>query len=295
MKEPEEPLATRYRVLSPRGAFRFRAQGRRFRPAADLFHLLMTMSWARFLLALSASYVLVNTLFSGAYLAGGDCIKNARPGSFSDAYFFSVQTLSTIGYGNMVPQTFYAHVVVALEAFSGLLGLALATGLIFAKFSRPRARVMFSNAACIAPRDGRPCLTIRTANARPYGISDALAKVILIRDDLTEEGEPVRRFFELPLERPTTAVFSLTWTLCHVIDEESPLSGYDHEQLLAQRAEFFVIVSGIDETTGQPVHGRRSYVPTEIVVGQRHADILGRGPDGAMEVDFTRFHELTRG
>lgn len=292
MRRPE-PEGTGYRVLSPEGHFRFRAQGREFHPAADLFHLLMTMSWGRFLLVITGSYVIVNALFSLAYLAGGDCIKNARPGSFADAYFFSVQTLSTIGYGDMIPLTLYAHLVVAVEAFSGLLGLALAAGLMFAKFSRPRARVMFSRFACIAPRDGVPALTIRTANARPYGISDAQAKVILIRDDRTLEGEPVRRFYELALERPTTALFALTWTLSHRIEEGSPLHGYNAEEFLAARAEFFVVVSGIDETTGQPVHGRRSYVPTEIVVGQRHADILCRGADDAIEVDFNRFHELT--
>src|SRR5262249_23589165 len=159
------------------------------------------------------------------YLLLGHAIANARPGSFSDAFFFSVQTMATIGYGQMAPATFAAHVLVSVEAFVGLVGFAMVTGITFSKFSRPTARILFSNVAVVTQRDGVPCLMFRMANERGTSIVEAQAHVVLTRSETTLEGEKVRRFYDLKLLRQQNILFALSWTALHPITQESPFSG----------------------------------------------------------------------
>ncbi|WP_416675575.1 ion channel [Egbenema bharatensis] len=258
----------------------------------DLYHLLLTLPWLQFLGLLILTYIGLNGLFALAFLAGGpNSIANAQAGSFKDAFFFSVQTMASIGYGAMYPQTTYANIIVTLEAIVGVLWLAMATGLMFARFSRPTARVLFSQVAVIAPRNGIPTLMLRAANQRGNQILEAQLRLSLVRNIMTEEGEFMRRFFDLELERSQTPIFALTWLAMHTINDRSPLYGITLEAFAEMEAEIIVTLIGIDETFSQSIHARHSYVPSEILWNARFADILTRTPDGRRAVDYQHFHK----
>ncbi|MEG3938598.1 ion channel [Microcoleus sp. S36b_A3] len=259
---------------------------------ADLYHKLLTLSWPQFFMLISLSYLVMNGLFALAYLAGGDCIANARHGSLKDAFYFSVQTMATIGYGTMFPRTDYANTIVAIEAFFGLWAVAMVTGLAFSKFSRPSARVIFSRVAVIAPFNGVPTLMYRAGNQRFNQILEAQQGVTLIRDEVTPEGEYMRRFYDLQLMRNQSRIFSLTWTVMHAIDESSPLYQLTAKDLIEQEAEIVITLTGIDETVSQTINARHSFVASEIMWNMRFVDIILRTPDGGRVVDYTRFHDV---
>ena len=257
----------------------------------DLYHFLLATRWRAVLLLIGLLYIAVNALFAVAYLTLGDAIENARPGSFADAFFFSVQTMATLGYGKMVPRGTLANVLVSAEALVGLLGLAMATGLIFAKFSRPTARVLFSRVAVVASHEGLPTLMLRLANARGNQIVEAQLRLILVRRETTAEGDSLRRLHDLRLLRSSTAFFALTWTAFHPITPDSPLYGATRESLRESEAEIIASVVGMDETFSDTVHARWSYLPDEVLWNARFADILSRTPDGRLQVDYGRFHD----
>ena len=259
----------------------------------DPYHWLLTLDWPRFFAVTVISYVATNALFALLYLAGGDSIKNARPGSFWDAFFFSVQTMATIGYGAIYPQTDYANLLVSIEALVGLLGVAMGTGLMFARFSRPTARVLFSHVAVIAPHNGLPTLMLRVANERRNQILEAQIGLSLLRDEVTLEGEFIRRFYDLKLLRSQTRIFSLSWMVMHVIDESSPLYGATPESLDEAETDIVVTLTGIDDTVSQTVHARHYYITEEILWNMRFVDIFSKKPDGRRMLDFTRFHDVT--
>jgi inward rectifier potassium channel len=290
MPSAAPPLASR--VLDRRGRLNVVRSGIPPRPLGDLYHSLLNAHWPSLFASFAAYYVLVNALFACAYLAGGHDIAHARPGSFADAFFFSVQTMATIGYGTMAPATVYANVLVVLEAFFGVVSFALATGLFFAKFSRPTARVLFSRVAVVAPRDGRLSLMVRLANERANSVAEAQVHVALARTETTAEGERIRRFYDLDLVRTRTPIFILSWTVIHPITESSPLFGATRESLGECEGELIVTVMGIDETFSQTIHARYSYVADEIIWGARFADIMSSLPDGRRHVDYARFHEV---
>jgi inward rectifier potassium channel len=258
----------------------------------DAYHYLLDASWPKLVAILIGLYVTVNTLFATAYLSQPGSIENARPGSFADAFFFSVQTMATIGYGKLLPATAYANLLVVLETSTGIIGLAMLTGLIFAKFSRPTARILFSRRAIVTIRNGIPCLMFRMANARATGIVEADARVVFARSEDTLEGENVRRFYDLELSRTRNSVFALTWTVIHWITETSPLFGATPASLAASEIEIIVSVVGLDETLSQTVHARHSFIPEEIAWGARFVDVISRLPDGRRQVDLTHFHEV---
>jgi len=258
----------------------------------DLYHFLLTSSWTRLLALFSSSYLAANAVFAVLYVLGGDSIEGARPGSFADAFFFSVQTMATIGYGQLVPHTLWAQALVTIESFVGLMGLALATGMIFAKFSRPTARVLFSRHAVVTKRDGVPCLMFRMANQRGNQIVEARIHVVLARNETTLEGESLRRLYDLEMMRAQNALFALSWTAIHLLTTESPLHRATPESLAAEEAEIIISLTGLDETFSQTVFARHSYVAEEIVWGGRFVDILSRTPDGRRRIDYTRFHEV---
>ncbi len=258
----------------------------------DLYAEWLRASWGRILALVVTLYLAVNTLFAAAYLwAGG--IENAAPGSFADAFFFSVQTLATIGYGRMAPVSLPAHLLVTVESFCGLTGLALVSGLVFAKFARPTARVLWSEVAVVAMMDGVPSLMFRVANLRGNQVVEARMRVGMLRSEVTAEGIPVRRMREIRLVRPDSAVFALSWLIVHPLTKESPLYGQTQQSLKELGAEVFCSLTGLDETFSQTIHSRHSYVAEEIVWGRRFEDVLGPLPDGRMAIDYTRFH-LTR-
>lgn len=259
----------------------------------DAYHLLLTVSWPRLLALGAVTYLGTNAMFALAYLGCRDCIAHMRPGSFADAFYFSVQTLSTIGYGNLYPRTTYANAVVTVEAFAGMLWFAIAAGLVFARFSRPTARVLFSRVAVVAPFHGVPTLMFRAANQRHNQILTAQIEMTLVRNEVSPEGHVMRRMLDLPLIRARTPIFGLTWTGMHAIDASSPLHGATADSLVSQQAEIVVMFTGIDETFSQRVHARHSYLPEEIMWNHRLVDILSRTDSGEAVIDYSRFHDVS--
>lgn len=258
---------------------------------ADLYHRTLTITWPRFLALGLASYLLINLVFATLYLLQAGSINNAREGSFPDAFFFSVETIATIGYGVMSPATLYANLLMTVESAMGLLLVALTTGLVFARFSRPTARVLFSRVAVIGPHNGKPTLTVRLANERRNQMLAAQVSMTLVRDELTEEGVLLRRFHDLKLVRDRSPIFAMTFTVMHEIDVDSPLYGANADRLAEFNAELVVAASGIDETLVATVHARTSYLPHEIMWNHRFTDIMGYTEDGRRAIDYARFHD----
>jgi len=257
----------------------------------DTYHWLLTMRWSALLAALVVSFVLLNLAFAGLYLLQTGSIVNARPGSLLDAFFFSVQTTATIGYGDMRPGTLFANFIVTGEVLVGMVCLAMATGLVFARFSRPTARVLFSNVAVVTPHDGVPTFMFRAANQRRNRILEAQVSVSLLRDEVSVEGVPMRRFHDLHVARARTPMFALSWTVMHPINEASPLYGENRESLIARNAEIVIGVVGIDETVSQTIHARHFYLADEILWNRRFVDILNELEGGQRSIDYRRFHD----
>jgi inward rectifier potassium channel len=258
----------------------------------DAYHYLLTMPMWAFFSLMALAFVAINALFAALYLLDRGGLSGARPGSFPDAFFFSVQTLGTLGYGVMAPRSLYTNVVVTAEVFLGLFNLAVATGLLFARISRPTARIMFSDKAVVTPFEGEPTLIFRAANRRRNLVVEAEVSVNLLRDVTTLEGAAMRRFDEIKVVRARSPLFFLTWTVMHRIDESSPLWGETQASLLAKHAEIVVVMKGIDETFVSTIHARTSYIPEEIVWDRRFADIFLADAAGRRFIDFTRFHQI---
>jgi len=261
-------------------------------PLGDLYHFLLIASWPRLVLIVAVCYVAGNSFFALGYLLDPGGVDHARAGSFRDAFFFSIQTMATIGYGQMVPHSLFANILVTIEALSGVLGFALMTGLIFAKFSRPSARVLFSRVAVITQRDGVPSLVFRMANARGNQIVEAQIHLVLLRDEITLEGESFRRLYDLELVRRQHALFTMTWTAIHPITDQSPLTGATPASLAAADTEIVVSLIGLDETFAQTVHARHVYTARDIVWGAQFVEVLSRLPDGQRRIDYARFHDV---
>jgi inward rectifier potassium channel len=257
----------------------------------DFYHQLMISSWPFLLLEVVGAITVVNCLFALGYLVSGG-IEHARRGSFADAFFFSVQTMATIGYGKMVPANILANLLASAEALTGLLAFALVTGLVFSKFSRPTARVRFTRNAVIALRDGLPSLMFRMANVRANQIVEAHIHVVLARQERTLEGEEVRRFYDLDLTRYRNTIFNYSWTAIHPIDINSPLYGATAQSLEASDAEITVSLTGIDETFSQTVYARYYYDAEDIIWGARLADITSRTPEGEFYLNFKRYDQV---
>ena len=280
------------RILKQDGKLNIEGQNKWYSYWRDPYHLLLTLPWPWFLGLVSLGYVVSNALFAVAYLIGGDGIANARPGNFFDAFFFSIQTMASIGYGAMYPKSDYANTLVAIESLVGLMGLAMGTGLAFARFSRPTARVVFSQVAVVAPFDGVPTLMFRVANKRRNQILEAQLSLSLVRDEINAEGQFIRRFYQLRLVRSQNPVFILTWLAMHPIDENSPLYGATPEMLATAETMLIVTLTGIDETVSQTIHDRHSYIAPEILWNHRFVDIICRKPDGQRFVDYSHFHNV---
>lgn len=257
----------------------------------DFYHAVLTLPWMLFFLGVAAFFVLVNVVFALFYLADPGGIEHARPGNFWDAFLFSVQTIGSINYSVMNPKSIYTNVIVVCEAFFGILNLALVTGFVFSRFSRPYARVIFSNTAVVAMFDGTPTLMFRAANQRGNQILDARISVNFAYQQETREGISMRRFQELTLLRAQSPLFALSWTVMHKIDQTSPLYGLDRDRFRALQGELIVLLSGTDETLAEVIFARQSYLPEAIFWGHRFVDILSRLPDGRRQLDLTKFHE----
>lgn len=259
----------------------------------DLYHWLLVIPWSYFLLLVALFYLLVNIVFALAYTCLVDGIANAEPKSFRDAFFFSIQTVSTVGYGSMYPKTMAAQILVTIEILVGLVLTAILTGLMFARFSRPTAKILFSDCLVICKYNGHHTLMFRVANQRENRILEAQIQVTLVRNEVTVEGYHLRRFYDLSLLRDKTPVFGLTWLVMHVINQDSPLYHASHYSLSQTDAEIWVTLIGLDETFSQSIHGRKIYQVENIFWDMRFVDIFVKDHHKEAEIDLTNFHQIT--
>jgi inward rectifier potassium channel len=236
-------------------------------------------------------FVIVNACFAGLYLLEPGSIAHAAPRSFADAFSFSVQTFSTIGFGTLAPQTEYANFIETLEAATGLLGVALATGLMFAKASRPSSSALFSNVMVLSEREQIPTLMFRLGNTRGNDVVDAQISVSVLKEELTSEGHHMRRLHPLKLVRERTPLFVMTWTVMHEVNEESPIYGVDFTEPQPGIVAFVVTMTGHDGTYQQTIYARQMYYSEDVRVGQRFVDVIRQMPNGAMLVDYSKFHD----
>jgi inward rectifier potassium channel len=262
---------------------------------ADISHRCMTASWPAFIGGAVLVFIAFNAVFASFYWIGNQPIANVPGGAYIDYIYFSIETLSTAGYGDMHPQTHYGHFVAAVELFTGIFSMSLMTGLIFARFSRPNARLLFADHPVITSHDGKPTLMLRLANERHNIISNATAKLWLLKNIVSMEGETLRRFYELQLTQNQNPGLALSWTLYHVLDEKSPLYQTNADDLEAYKASLALVVSGYDVVAAQTVHARKSYDHGDIRFGHRYADILDTSDDGRLRVDYGRFHDTIEG
>jgi inward rectifier potassium channel len=289
----------RGRLLNRDGSFSVTRRGLGFWASISPYHALLSMSWGAYLSLASFSYLAVNAFFAYAYLlCGPEALAGVREGqvhnAFLRAYFFSVQTLATIGYGHISPSGLPANFLVTIESLVGLLGFALVTGLLFARVSQPTAKILFSDTAIIAPYKGITAFEFRIANQRSNQIIELEAKVIYSRIERSD-GADVRRFYDLSLERGKVAFFPLSWTIVHPIDASSPLQGLTDKDLRETDAEFLILLTGIDETFSQTVHARSSYKPHEIVWNAKFINIFNRASgDGQLTIDVSRINNIEK-
>ena len=257
----------------------------------DFYYNAMVATWPRFFGALAAVFLALNAVFALVYALGDAPIADARPGSLSDLFFFSVETTSTVGYGDMHPQTMYGHIVATVENFVGLVLLAVMTGLVFSRFSRPRARLIFARNPVIAVHEGVLSLIFRLANARNSFITEATAKLWMLGPTTSAEGRRFIGFQPMRLLRSENPTFALSWTLFHPIDVSSPLYGISNEELAASEINFVVSMSGLDETSSQMVHARSTFAAQDVRPGPEFVDIFSLDEAGRRHVDYARVHD----
>lgn len=257
----------------------------------DAYHTIMSLSWPKFLAGTLGVYVLVNLVFATAYFLGDHAVSKAD--SFAACFFFSVETLATVGYGVMSPSTTYGHWVATVEIVAGMLSMAVITGLLFARFSKPTARVLFSRVAVVTSYEGVPTLMLRVANQRRSYIVEAMATLSLVRDEQTAEGHRLRRFYDLKLERARSPVFALSWQVMHRINEASPLHGVTAESIQAGNIQLTLMLSGVDETFAANVTARQAYSHEDIRFDRRFVDIFIDGDQPRhFYIDLDRFHDV---
>jgi len=260
-------------------------------PVRDAYHGLLSLGWLATFGVIAAGFLGLNAAFALAYLAMGG-IAGAREGAFADAFFFSVQTMGTIGYGAMYPKSVAANVLVVAESVVGLVVTALATGLVFNKFSLSRSRVVFSREVTISPMNEVPTLSFRVGHDRSNSIVEAHVRVALLRTETTREGVSFYRMTDVALVRDRSPAMSRSWTVLHTINEQSPFHQATPASLAAEDVELVVTLVGTDDTSLQSVYARHRYTHDRIVFGVRHADMLRELPNGRVRVDVRRFHDL---
>jgi inward rectifier potassium channel len=277
-------------LVDPDADYQIKVVGVRPTPLRDFYHALLRMPWWATVVTIGVVFLGANALFAVAYLVMGG-VAHAS-GSFADAFYFSVQTMGTIGYGAMYPTSAAANLIVVLESLVGLTLTALATGLVFAKFSRSTARLVFTREAVISPVNGLPTLSLRVGNERGNHIVDTRIRVMVVRTEHTAEGTTFYRMIDLRLTRDHAHSLSRSWSVQHPIDESSPLFRLTPEQARAQEIEVHVMVVGIDDITMQTVHGLHRYYTGQIRWGARHADVLSEPEPGLLVLDVRRFHDV---
>jgi inward rectifier potassium channel len=257
----------------------------------DIYHRALLLRWPAFFGLAALLFVLLNIGFALLYRCGTHAIANQAPPGLLGAFFFSVETLATVGYGDMHPDTIYGHVIATIEIFIGMSCVALTTGMIFARFSLPHARIVFSKYAIVRPIDGKPTLMVRAANVRLNVISEATAHLSVMRSETTPEGFAIRRVHDLKLIRHRHPTFILGWSLMHVIDEHSPLFDQTVESLLAARTRLLLAIEGTDDSTMQHMQARHTWSPNQICWDHEFVDVLYE-EDGTTHVDYSVFDDV---
>jgi inward rectifier potassium channel len=281
------------RIVAPGATYGIRVVGDTRAPLRDFYHALLRLPWWVTVAAISGVFLAANAVFAVAYTVVGG-IAHGQAGSFADAFFFSVQTMGTIGYGALYPDSLAANLLVVAESITSLTLTALATGLVFAKFSRSTARLVFTQQAAISPMNGVPTLMFRVGNQRGNQIVDARIRVVMVRSEKTAEGGTFYRLLDLRLQRDHALSLSRSWSALHPIDAGSPLFGETPESIEAKEIELQVSVLGLDDITMQPVHASHRYFTHQILWGHRHADVLSEAPDGDLVLDLRKFQDVER-
>ncbi len=293
---PVPPRASALRAMLEHGGIELDVVGAGRVRFGDVYYRLLHEPWPRLLLQFVAAFMAFNLVFAMLYYVDphGLVVDKglADVPRFWRGFFFSVHTLVTIGYGNIIPDDLYVNIVVVVEAISGVLGFALITGLAFARFARPTARVLFSNVAVVAPFEGTPTIMLRAVNKRHNLILEATARASLLRVGRDDQGGMMRRFFDLELVRSANPVFALSWTVMHKITPDSPFHGMTGEQIAASGDEIIVVISGTDESMAQIIHARTAYIGSDLRWNARFADILSNLESGRRTIDYSRFHDF---
>jgi inward rectifier potassium channel len=290
---PSEQPDTREKVARVRlGSYEFKKKGVSRFDLRDPYHLAIALTWPQFLVSLLVFYLLMNAVFAILFWLVPGSVGHARPQSFLDLFFFSIETVSTVGYGEMYPATLYGHVIASTEIVCGLAFTAILTGLTFVRFSRPRAKLVFAANPVIAMHNDKPTLMVRIGNGRAAILTDATARLNVLLSEIGVDGEVFHRAQELRLERAHLPIFPLFWTLMHVLDERSALHGYDATRAIEADAQVFVTIEARDPMLSTTVHDLRNYSASEIRFGMRYADAVTTAKDGTPVLDLTRIGEL---
>ena len=285
-RPPKEPISRPMRVanlafdLHKRGVARFDLR--------DPYHLAVTLSWPAFFGLAFAAILALNLIFAVLYILRPDAVENLHPHDVIGAMFFSLETLATVGYGEMSPYSTYGHVVAAIEILTGMTFTAIFTGILFVRFSQPQARILFADKAVITPHNGQPTLMLRIANGRLTLLTHALARVAVMIAETSPEGNVFRRVQDLRLMRDEMPIFPLTWTLMHVIDETSPVFGMDAEQMEQTQTRFFVAVEAKDAAMGATVQALNTFMPGQVAFGMRYSDAVVVDDSGRVTADISR-------
>jgi inward rectifier potassium channel len=291
-----QPVIKSQPLIKHDGSINIRRTGLPFFRAYDNYHKLITMGWAKFWLLILICYLVINVVFAFIYLGIGVEHLNGSEGTttytrFWDAFFFSAQTISTVGYGHISPSGMATNSVAALESMMGLLAFALATGLLYGRFSRPSAKITYSGNLLVAPylENGRG-LMFRLANLRRNTLIDLEIEVIFSYNE-DVDGKIMRRFYQLDLERKKVSILTLNWTVVHPLDENSPLKDLTAEDMERTQASFAILLKAFDDTFAQTVHSRTSYQHHHVVWGARFKPAFDRDGDGRIVLDLGRIGE----
>jgi inward rectifier potassium channel len=254
----------------------------------DRYHLLAAAPWPAFALVAFAFVMVLNVIFALLYALRPGAVQNLATGDVVHAFFFSLETLSTVGYGEMAPASLYGHVVASIEILIGMTFMAIFTGLLFVRFSRPKAKILFPDNIVVTPHNGQPTLMVRIANGRFTMLTHASASLTVMVEETNQEGQFYRRVYDLDLVREDLPIFPLTWTLMHVIDATSPLYGLGPEELEARQARVFLIIEARDAAIGAQVHDVHGFAPRQIRFGMRYTDAVVASEAGSLVADISK-------
>lgn len=258
----------------------------------DLYFHVLKVSWARFFVGIILFFFLINTGFALLYSLDQNGVANIKDNSFFELFVFSCQTFSTVGYGYFMPVSTYSHIIAVFENVTGIIFTAIMTGLTFAKFSRPKPSIIFTEKAIITDYNGIPTLMFRIGNDRDTSIVDAKLTLVTLRQEKTPEGHTMQRFVNLKLERDQSPFFVLTWTVMHKLDETSPFHNYTEERFQQEKINLFVSLIGYDEIFSETVHSAQVYLPGQIKFAKKFVDVISVGPDGTRILDFKNFNKI---